>query len=197
MPTTSSYYETRDADGAEYAQFSQNYLDATVQRIPLADKDHEIDQLGQQMRELSSSVTPEGLQESFDMFIAAIIDKVQEVLWARRDRVRQNPQNVVQVNTTFQGSNRNCFSCFGRDKNGTIDPDYNHTNSNDCPLMHELINTGCIHKSGYSWCKGKWDPNRPSIPFILRKNQRWYDQIKAQLQGRPYMGRRTANGPRF
>ena len=104
---------------------------------------------------------------------------------------------MIQVNTTFQSSNRHCLACFGRDKNSAIDPNCNYTNSNDCLLMQELINTSCIHRSGYSWCRGKWDPNRLLIPFILRKNRRQYNQFKAQLEGRPYIGARIANGPRF
>jgi len=207
----------REANDAKYAQIRQRHLDAIVQsmipsidntrasevwrRTPVPETSEvstgEIDQLAQQIRKISSSIaTQEDLQKAIDAYTTAVTDKFQAMLSDIWNRIHQSPRHVIQVNTAFQGT-RHCLACFGRDKNGAIDPNCNHTNSNDCPLMQELINTSCIHRSGYSWCKGKWDPNRPSIPFILRKNRRWYDQFKAQLQGRPYMGARIANGPRF
>jgi hypothetical protein len=66
--------------------------------------------------------------------------------------------------------------------------------------MWELVNLGCIHKDGYNWCRGKWDPNRPSIPLMLRNNQRWFDQIRAQLQGGEFdydVSKRPANAQRL
>ena len=171
MSITSSYYEMRNANDAKYAQIRQRHLNAIVQSmIPSIDNTKasevwrrtlvpetsevstgEIDQLAQQLQKLSNSIaTQEDLQKAIDAINTAITDKFQAMLSDIWNRIHQGPRHIIQVNTTFQSSKRHCLACFGRDKNGAIDPNCNHTNSNDCPLMQELINTSCIHRSGYS-----------------------------------------------
>jgi hypothetical protein len=44
-------------------------------------------------------------------------------------------QNVAQVNAAYQSFDRHCLACFSRDRDGAIDPNYEHTHSNDYPLL--------------------------------------------------------------
>jgi hypothetical protein len=101
MPTTSSYYEMREANDAKYAQIRQRHLDAIVQsmipsidntrasevwrRTPVPETSEvstgEINQLAQQLQKLSNSIaTQEDLQKAIDAMNTAITDKFQAML---------------------------------------------------------------------------------------------------------------------
>jgi hypothetical protein len=84
------------------------------------------------------------------------------------------------------GQERYCFGCYGRDADNIEDPDCNHRYVGDCPLMSDLVNRGYIHKVGREWCRGPWNPDRPSAPIMFRNDRRWFDQAKAHVSGGEY-----------
>ena len=58
----------------------------------------EIDQLAQQLQELSNSiVTQEDLQKAIDAYTTAITDKIQAIIDAR-NCIYQGPRHVIEVN---------------------------------------------------------------------------------------------------
>ncbi|PMD18659.1 hypothetical protein NA56DRAFT_751327 [Hyaloscypha hepaticicola] len=48
----------------------------------------------------------------------------------------------------FQNENPRCYGCYGRDENGADDLNYDGYYSNNCSIMWDLANRGCIHKFG-------------------------------------------------
>lgn len=86
-------------------------------------------------------------------------------------------------NYVFQNEGPRCYGCYGRDVNRAEDPSYDDHYSNDCPLMWDLARRGCIHKMGRDWCRGLPNPRQSSVPLIFRRDQRWFDQARAHVQG--------------
>jgi hypothetical protein len=127
----------------------------------------------------------------------------------RRQRGQSNyarPTKVVQGNICHTvgddvggpDEEEVCYRCFGRDKDNCLTPSSEHTLWEMCPLLTDLQNRGCMHKSVTTGqlCYGPWDPDRPSTPLFLQTNQRWFDQIRTTCHRGPYdyeLDRRAAN----
>jgi hypothetical protein len=107
------------------------------------------------------------------------------------------PTKMIQGNICYivsadqlgcPSSERMCYGCFGRDTDNNPVPKTTHVFSNACPLLTELINRGCAHKSATTGqlCKGPWEYRKVSVPFFLRSDQRWFDQIRMSCSAGPY-----------
>jgi hypothetical protein len=103
--------------------------------------------------------------------------------------IQGNVCHVVSADRAGRpNSDRMCYGCFGRDVDNNPVLNSTHVFSNACPLLTELINRGCAHKSSTTGqlCKGPWELGKTSVPFFLRSDQRWFDQIRMSCLGGPF-----------
>jgi hypothetical protein len=103
----------------------------------------------------------------------------------------QDPHDTVVIGGNAVGfqtttNDRYCYGCFGRDKNGALDPECSHRHSDSCPLINDLINHGCCHKAEGKICIGPWVEGKPSQPIFLDYQRPWYSQIIAHVSGGPH-----------